>query len=96
MGLLLVALTGHLWLGWVPTAVLIGALCVAGLRMVPAPMWPLTSSAQQRTTRLQSWGVAVVFVASSGAMALLAGLAVAMVDRGSLASYMFKLQNSFC
>ncbi len=80
MGLLFVALTGHLWLGWVPTAVLIGALCVAGLRMVPAPMWPLTSSAQQRTTRLQSWGVAVVFVASSGAMALLAGLAVAMVD----------------
>lgn len=80
MGLLLVALTGHLWLGWVPTAVLIGALCVAGLRMVPAPMWPLTRSGQQRTTRLQSWGVALVFVASSGAMALLAGLAVAMVD----------------
>lgn len=80
MGLLLVALTGHLWLGWVPTAALIGALCVAGLRMVPAPMWPLTRSHQQRTTRLQSWGVALVFVASSGAMALLAGLAVAMVD----------------
>lgn len=80
MGLLLVALTGHLWLGWVPTAVLIGALCVAGLRMVPIPMWPLTGCGQQRTTRLQSWGVALVFVASSGAMALLAGLAVAMVD----------------
>lgn len=80
IGLILVAVTGHLWLGWVPAAALIGALWVAGLRMVPSPMWPLASDGQQRSTRLQSWGVALVFVASSGAMALLAGLAVAMVE----------------
>lgn len=80
LGLIVVAGTGHLWLRHVPMAVLAGALTVAGLRMIPAVMLSLEYSTQRWLSRIQSWVVALVFVASSGAMALLAGLAVAMVE----------------
>lgn len=80
LGLIAVAASGHLWLSEVPMAVLIGALMVAGLRMIPHPMRALGRSPQRWTARVQSWIVSLVFVASSGAMALLAGLAVAMVE----------------
>lgn len=80
LGLMVVAGTGHLWLGQVPTAVLTGALVVAGLRMIPSAMLPFSGGAQRVATQVQSWIVGLVFVVSSGAMALLAGLAVAMVE----------------
>lgn len=80
LGLIAVAGSGHLWLGQVPTAVLTGALLVAGLRMIPAAMLPFNGETQRVATRVQSWLVGLVFVVSSGAMALLAGLAVAMVE----------------
>ena len=73
-------LSDLLWLGLVPTAVLTGALVVAGLRMIPPAMLPMAGSVQRAATRVQSWIVGLVFVGSSGAMALLAGLAVAMVE----------------
>lgn len=80
LGLILVAGTGHLWLHHVPMAVLAGALVVAGLRMIPAAMLSMGHSTQRWMSRVQSWVVGLVFVASSGALALLAGLAVAMVE----------------
>ncbi len=80
LGLIGVAATGHLWLDWVPMAVLMGALVIAGVRMVPPAMWAIRSADQRRTALAQSWLVGVVFTVSSGAMALLAGLAVATAE----------------
>lgn len=77
--LLGVALTGHLWLHWLPLAALAGALVVAGARMVPAEMWRLPATALRRTAWAQSWLVAALFAMSGGAMALLAGLTVSTV-----------------
>jgi SulP family sulfate permease len=77
--LLGVALTGHLWLHWLPLAALAGALVVAGARMVPAEMWRLPVTALRRTAWGQSWLVAGLFAVSGGAMALLAGLTVSTV-----------------
>jgi SulP family sulfate permease len=77
--LLGVALTGHLWLHWLPLAALAGALVVAGTRMVPAEMWHVPATAKRRTGWGQSWLVAALFALSGGAMALLAGLAVSTV-----------------
>jgi sulfate permease, SulP family len=80
VGLLAVAASGHLWLHHVPLAVLVGALLVAGVRMIPEPMWRWRLGFQRTAARVQSWLVALVFAASGGAMALLAGLAVATVE----------------
>ncbi len=77
--LLGVALTGHLWLHWLPLAALAGALVVAGARMVPTGMWRLPAIASRRTAWGQSWLVAGLFAVSGGAMALLAGLTVSIV-----------------
>ena len=77
--LLAVALTGHLWLHWLPLAALAGALVVAGVRMVPAAMWHVPDTTKRRTAWGQSWLVAALFALSGGAMALLAGLAVSTV-----------------
>lgn len=76
LAMLLVALTGHLWLHWLPAAALAGALLVAGLRMVPAELWRAPRSAAQRAAWWQSWLVAATFSLTGGAMALLAGLTV--------------------
>lgn len=70
--LLGVALTGHLWLHWLPLAALAGALVVAGARMVPAEMWHVPVTTTRRTAWGQSWLVAGLFAMSGGAMALLA------------------------
>jgi SulP family sulfate permease len=80
LGLIAVALTGHVWLHQVPIAVLMGALLIAGVRMVPSSMWGFEKSNQRRMSLAQSWLVGLVFAASSGAMALLAGLAVATAE----------------
>jgi SulP family sulfate permease len=77
--LLGVALTGHLWLHWLPLAALAGALVVAGARMVPAEMWHVPATNRRRTAWGQSWLVAGLFAIAGGAMALLAGLAVSTV-----------------
>ncbi|MDI1246988.1 MAG: cyclic nucleotide-binding domain-containing protein [Rhodoferax sp.] len=77
--LLAVALTGHLWLHWLPLAALAGALVVAGVRMVPAAMWHVPATNKLRTAWGQSWMVTALFALSGGAMALLAGLAVSTV-----------------
>lgn len=77
--LLGVALTGHLWLHWLPLAALAGALVVAGARMVPAEMWHVPVTTRRRTAWGQSWLVAGLFAVSGGAMALLAGLTVSTV-----------------
>lgn len=76
LAMLVVALTGHLWLHGLPAAALAGALLVAGLRMVPGDMWRAPRSAPQRAAWWQSWLVAATFTLSSGALALLAGLTV--------------------
>lgn len=75
--LLLTALGGHLWLHAVPVAALAGALVVAGLRMVPASLWQRPEQGTQRESWWLGWVVALVFAASGGAMALVAGLTVA-------------------
>ena len=75
--MLLVALTGQLWLPWLPLAALAGALVVAGLRQLPASMLSALSWKQARGGFLQSWFVALVFAISGGALALVAGLVVA-------------------
>lgn len=78
--LLMVALTGHLWLQWLPLACLAGTLLVAGARMVPAIMWQRPTAPMQRLALWQSWLVASLFALSGGAMALLAGLAVSTLS----------------
>lgn len=75
--MLVVALTGHLWLPWLPAAALAGALIVAGLRQLPAAMLDRSAWHQARDAFMQSWFVAIVFVLSGGALALVAGLVVA-------------------
>ncbi len=80
LGLLVVAVSGYLWLPWVPMAVLIGALLIAGVRMIPPSLWELFATREGRSSRLQAWVVALVFVGSSGALALLAGLLVATLE----------------
>ena len=79
LALLVVALSGHLWLHWLPLAGLAGALVVAGFRMVPAEMWRAPISAARRTDWWQSWLVAGLFAMAGGVMALLAGLTVSTV-----------------
>ncbi len=74
--MLAVALSGHLWLHWLPLAGLAGVLVMAGFRMVPAEMWHGPQNAIQRTAWWQSWLVAGLFAIAGGAMALMAGLAV--------------------
>lgn len=74
--LLLVALSGHLWLHGVAVAALAGALVVAGLRMVPSSMWQVPQRGALRESWWLAWVVALVFAASGGAMALVAGLTV--------------------
>jgi len=80
LGLIGVAVSGFLWLPWVPMAVLMGALLIAGVRMIPPSLWELFSVREGRSSRVQAWVVALVFVGSSGALALLAGLLVATLD----------------
>ncbi|MGY8902958.1 MAG: SulP family inorganic anion transporter [Burkholderiales bacterium] len=75
--LCVVALTGHLWLPWLPLACLAGALLVAGARQVPLSMLTLEYWRRARATFLQSWLVAGVFAVIGGAGALVAGLVVA-------------------
>lgn len=75
-----VAATGHLWLGWLPTACLAGALLMAGAKMIPDNMLRLERSAAVRSSFWQSWLVAVFFAFMGGAMALIAGLIVATTD----------------
>lgn len=79
LALLLIALTGHLWLHGVTVAALAGALVVAGLRMVPSGMWQLPSRGALRESWWLAWVVALVFAASGGAMALVAGLTVSTI-----------------
>lgn len=79
LALLAVALSGHLWLHWLPLAGLAGALVVAGIRMVPAEMWRAPILATRRTDWWQSWLVAGLFAMAGGVMALLAGLTVSTV-----------------
>lgn len=77
LALLLIAVTGHLWLHALTVAALAGALVVAGLHMVPVGMWRLPARGALRESWWLTWVVALVFVASGGAMALVAGLTVA-------------------
>ena len=80
LAMIAVAFSGYLWLPWVPMAVLMGALLITGVRMIPPPLWGLLKAREGRGARLQAWVVALVFVGSSGALALLAGLLVATLD----------------
>lgn len=75
--LLLVAVTGHWWLHWIPIACLSGALLLAGYAQIPAPLWSRAYARAARVSWSQSWLVALVFVALGGAAALMAGLVVA-------------------
>ena len=75
--MVVVALTGHLWLSSVPMACLAGGLVLAGLRQVPMPMWSSTYARASPANFLQSWLVAGVFIVAGGAGALVAGLVVA-------------------
>lgn len=74
-----VALSGHLWLQFVPMAVLAGALMVAGLRMLPSPMLHRPRQPAQSMAFWQSWLVATLFAVSGGVMALVTGLAISTV-----------------
>lgn len=75
--LIVVALTGHLWLPLLPLACLAGALLIAGARQVPASMLTLDYWQRARTAFVQSWVVAGVFAVVGGGGALVAGLVVA-------------------
>jgi SulP family sulfate permease len=75
--LLLVAVTGHVWLHFVPMAALAGALIFAGYTQVPAVLWSRDYKRAAPDSWVQSWLVAVVFSAVGGAGALLAGLVLA-------------------
>ncbi len=80
LGLIAVAVSGYLWLPWVPMAVLMGALLIAGVRMIPPSLWKRPAAREERSSRAQAWVVALVFVGTSGALALLAGLLVATLE----------------
>jgi SulP family sulfate permease len=75
--LLLVAVTGHLWLPWVPMACLAGGLLLSGYMQVPQVMWSRAYARAAPATWSQSWLVALVFAVSGGVGALVAGLVVA-------------------
>ncbi|MGZ5269704.1 MAG: SLC26A/SulP transporter family protein [Ramlibacter sp.] len=75
--MVLVAVTGHWWLQWVPMACLAGALLLAGLTQVPAVMWSRAYARAVPASWTQSWLVALVFSMAGGAGALVAGLVVA-------------------
>jgi sulfate permease, SulP family len=75
--LLLVAVTGHLWLPVLPMACLSGALLMAGLTQVPAVFWSKPYAKAAPATWSQGWLVALVFAVSGGVGALVAGLVVA-------------------
>jgi SulP family sulfate permease len=75
--LLLVAATGHWWLGTVPMACLAGALILAGLTQVPRVMWSRSYARAAPAAWSQGWLVALVFCVAGGAGALVAGLVVA-------------------
>jgi SulP family sulfate permease len=75
--LLVVAVTGHWWLHWVPIACLSGALLLAGYAQIPAPLWSRGYARAAPVSWSQSWLVALVFVVAGGAGALVAGLVVA-------------------
>ena len=77
VAVLLVALSAHLWLSWVPTAAVAGALVVAGARMIPAFMLQLKAEGAGRDITWQSWLVTICFAVKGGAIALVAGLIVA-------------------
>ncbi len=78
-GMLLVALTGPLWLPWLPHACLAGAITAAGLHMLPKPMLRPPTSRSGFTYLWQSWLVALMFALTGGVMALLTGLFVSML-----------------
>ena len=79
MGMLVVALTGSLWLPWLPYACLAGAITAAGLHMLPKPMLRRSTSRSGWTYLWQSWLVALMFALAGGVMALLTGLFVSMM-----------------
>jgi sulfate permease, SulP family len=72
-----VALTGHLWLQWIPMACLAGGLVLAGLLQVPSLLWSARYARATPVTWGQSWLVAGVFALIGGVGALVAGLVVA-------------------
>lgn len=74
-----VALSGHLWLQWVPMACLAGGLVLAGLMQVPPLLWSVRYARATPATWGQSWLVAGVFALIGGVGALIAGLVVATV-----------------
>ena len=75
--MLLVAVTGHWWLHWVPMACLAGGLLLAGITQVPRLLWSRAYARAASATWMQSWLVAMVFTVEGGAGALVAGLVVA-------------------
>ncbi|MFM9881340.1 MAG: SulP family inorganic anion transporter, partial [Burkholderiaceae bacterium] len=75
--LIVVALTGFLWLPWLPLACLAGALLLTGARQIPLSLWTLDYARRARTAFAQSWVVAFVFAVVGGGGALVAGLVVA-------------------
>lgn len=79
--MLLVAVTGSLWLDQVAWPCLLGGLLFAAVRMIPAPMSAALRLAPRHVPRaaLVAWGVALVFVIAGGVVALVTGLAAATV-----------------
>lgn len=75
--LVAVAVTGHVWLPWLPMACLSGALLLAGLAQVPPAMWSRRYARTARAAWSQAWLVALVFPVAGGGLSLLAGLGVA-------------------
>jgi SulP family sulfate permease len=74
--MLLVALSGHLWLHLLPYACLAGALFFAGWRLIPPAMLSRSAPAGQPGALWQGWLVAGFFAFVGGATALLVGLLV--------------------
>jgi sulfate permease, SulP family len=79
MGMLLVALTGPLWLHWLPYACLAGAVTAAGMHMLPKPMLRRPTSRADVPYLWQSWLVALMFSLVGGVVALLTGMFVSML-----------------
>ena len=77
--MMVVAVTGMLWLPWVPMACLAGGLVRAGMRQVPIVMWSRAYARAAPETWAQSWLVGLVFAIVGGLGALLVGLVVATV-----------------
>ncbi len=74
-----IALSGHVWLHWIPMACLAGALITAGLLQIPKQMYSRSAWQRTKETQMQSWLVASVFATAGGVIALLTGLLVATV-----------------